>query len=347
MFFLDNVDPDRTLGLLDILDLKTTLVNVVSKCGGTAETIANYLVVRERMLEALGDGYRDNVVLSTSNQGGELKSIAADEGIRLLPLPDKLGGRYSVISPCGLLCPAFLGLDVTKFIDGALAMDHRLQETDVWKNPAYLYSAAHFLADTVKGLDIFAMMPYSSALKTIADWYAQLYAESLGKITPDGRMVGPTPVKTLGATDQHSQLQLYAQGTVNKVVTFLAVDEFSGEAPIPKAYPRNPSMEYLGGHSLAELLNAERQATAHSLARNKRLNCTVHLPRITPFTLGQLFYFFEYSVIHMGALYGVNPIDQPGVEESKNYARGLMGREGYENLREEVEQAAKSDRIRL
>ncbi|MEW5924539.1 MAG: glucose-6-phosphate isomerase [Candidatus Zixiibacteriota bacterium] len=338
MFFPDNVDPDRLNALLNILDIKKTLINVISKSGSTVETIANFLIIRKMLIERLGEkAYKKHILITTSESKGELRKIVSEDNIPSLTIPDNLGGRFSVLSPTGLLGAALLGYDVEEFMAGARAMDRRLAEKEFWKNPAYLYSGAHYLADTKKKLNIFVILPYSHALRTISDWYAQLISESLGKESQDGSRVGPTPVKALGVTDQHSQLQLYIQGKMDKVITFVAVEKFNADLTIPHAFPGYPSIEYLGGSTIAELFEAERKATELSLTKNSRLNCTIYLPQINPYTLGQLFYFFEMSVIVLGRLYGVNPLNQPGVEESKDYAKGLMGRKGYEGKKTEVE----------
>lgn len=344
MFFPDNIDPDGIDGLFDVLDIKKTLINITSKSGGTVETISTFLILRQKIIDKVGiKAYKDHIIVTTSESQGELRQIAKEEGFSSLSIPNDLGGRYSVLSPAGLLCAALLGYSVKEFMDGAKIMDKKTSVQDVWKNPAYLYSALHYIADQKKGLNIFVIMPYSNALRTIADWYAQLVSESLGKVSGNGALVGPTPVKTLGATDQHSQLQLYVEGRRDKVVTFIAVDNFSASLTIPKAYEKYDSIGYLGGHTITELFDAERKATELSLAKNNRLNCTISLPQITPHTLGQLFYFFEVCTLFLGQLYNVNPLDQPGVEESKDYARAFMGKKGSENKKREIEKLSKKD----
>ena len=244
LFYLDNVDPDRLNALLDVLDIEKTLVNVISKSGSTVETSANFLILRKILIERLGEKeYKNHLLLTTSQTKGEMRKIADEENIPSLFMPDNLGGRYSVLSSVGLLGAAFHGFDLDEFMAGARAMDKRIQEKDIWKNPVSLYAATHYIADTQKNMNIFVLMPYSHALRTVSDWYAQLLGESLGKITSDGRNVGPTPVKALGVTDQHSQLQLYVQGKYDKVITFLAVENFNSDYQIPKAYPGYPSFE--------------------------------------------------------------------------------------------------------
>lgn len=351
-FFPDNVDPYRISSLLDFINLKDTLINVISKSGGTVETIANFLIFRQKVIESVGkSSYKDHFIFTTSEKTNsekqqELIEIARKEEIDTLIIPDNLGGRYSVLSPSGLLCAAFLGYDVNEFMAGARSMDKRLKKAEVWKNPAYLYSALHYIADQQKRLNIFVIMPYSHSLRTFADWYAQLIAESLGKKASNDQIVGPTPVKTLGVTDQHSQLQLYVQGKIDKVITFIAVKKFHSDITIPKDkdFDDYNSIKYLGGHTLNKLLDAERKGTESSLNNNNRLNCTITLPRITPYTLGQLFYFYEMAVIFLGELYKVNPLDQLGVEESKAIACSLMGRKGYEDIKKKVKRQTKKNK---
>jgi glucose-6-phosphate isomerase len=184
------------------------------------------------------------------------------------------------------------------------------------------------------------MMTYSHRLRDVADWYRQLWAESLGKRYDfEGKEVwsGTTPVKALGATDQHSQLQLYLEGPDDKVITFLAVDEFDHQPPIPRDFPDKKGISYLGGHTVNELFDAERMATQFALLKAGRLTSTIYLNRITPFSLGELLYLFEMETVFAGYLYGINPFDQPGVEEGKRATNGMMGRPGFEGKRQEVE----------
>lgn len=184
------------------------------------------------------------------------------------------------------------------------------------------------------------MMPYSSLLYGLADWYRQLWAESLGKkVNIDGKNVftGQTPIKALGVTDQHSQVQLYIEGPFDKVFTILAVSSFNHKLPMEPAYPDAPSINYLGGHSMAELIEAERHGTTFALTKNHRPNITITFPEITPHTVGQFLYAFEVAIVFSGGLYHINPLDQPGVEEGKRAAFALMGRPGYEAMKAEIQ----------
>lgn len=175
-------------------------------------------------------------------------------------------------------------------------------------------------------------MAYGDRLFGFADWFRQLWAESLGKrVNRAGEdvFVGPTPVKALGPTDQHSQVQLYMEGPFDKTVTILAVEEIGTDLNIPDVHPELDALSYLGGNSLGRLLDAERVATTHALATNGRMNMTITLPRADAHAVGELIMMLQIATVYGGGFYDVNPLDQPGVELGKQLTYGLMGRKGY------------------
>ncbi len=348
LFVVDNVDPDEIAGLFNHLDMRSTLVDVVSKSGTTAETMAAYLVARRLLEQQVGRALmRDHLVFTTDRFSGVLRAIGKDEGIRMFEIPQGVGGRFSVLSSVGLLPAALVGIDVPALLEGAAAMDEWCSTADVVANPAAVFAMLQFLSDTRHHRSISVMMPYSSRLKDVADWYRQLWAESLGKaVDRNGKAVstGMTPVKALGATDQHSQVQLYSEGPDDKVFTFLRVAEFDHDVPIPNVHPDLPDLSYLGGHSFGELLNAEQEATAWALARRRRPSLTITLPRVDAASLGQLLYLLELSAAVMGELYGINAFDQPGVELGKQATYALMGRTGHEALAAEIRGSGTPDR---
>ncbi len=341
MFFLDNVDPDWTASLLETLNPRRTVFNVITKSGDTAETMANFLIARAWLLKAVGkNALSRQIVATTDKTKGYLRKIVEAEGYASLIVPDGVGGRFSVLTPVGLLSAAVSGINIRRLLEGAAEMDSICRADNPKENPAAFNALLHHLLDTLKGKRISVMMPYVHRLRDFADWYRQLWAESLGKETSlDGRRanVGQTPVKALGATDQHSQLQLYMEGPFDKVVTFIGVAKYPKEARIPRAFPEMEGIAYLGGHGLSKLIKAEQQSTALALTRNGRPNCAVTLPALSPHTLGQLIYMYEVQTAFAGALYNINPFDQPGVELGKKYACGMMGRKGYEKYKDEVE----------
>lgn len=332
---LDNIDPSTIAPLLDRLDLSRTLFDVVSKSGTTAETMAQFLIVRDRLVRTLGeDAWRSQVVFTTDPDHGVLRRIATSEGITAFPIPPNVGGRFSVLSAVGLLPAALVGIDVDGLLEGARAMEQRCATDELTDNPAGLFAALQYLADTEAGAPIHVMMAYSDRLYAVADWFRQLWAESLGKRHDrSGAEVfrGPTPVKALGATDQHSQVQLYMEGPFDKTITFLAVERHAVDLPIPGGYPDIEALAYLEGHTLGELLDAERVATAQALASAGRMNMTLLLPAIDANAIGQLFMLFQIATVYAGAFYDVDPLDQPGVELGKRLTYARMGRPGFES----------------
>ncbi|MGA1841188.1 MAG: glucose-6-phosphate isomerase [bacterium] len=342
IFVLDNIDPDRIESLMDFLDdkLDKTIFNVVTKSGGTAETLANFLVFRDRLRRRLRkDKVSDHFLVTTDPESGTLRQIAIEEGYQIVTIPKGVGGRFSVFTPVGLLPAAVAGIDIHSLLAGAREMDRLCQNEDIWENPAYLKGTLDYVADRSAGKKIQVMIPYSHRLRDVADWFRQLWAESLGKkYNQEGKEVyaGTTPVKALGVTDQHSQLQLYLEGPNDKVITFLSVEEHSHQTQIPRDFNDKEGVAYLGGHSVNELFEAERLATQFALLKAGRMTNTITLGRISPFTLGQLFYFFEMETAFAGFLYGINPFDQPGVEEGKRATYGMMGRPGFGGKKEEV-----------
>ncbi|MDP2807629.1 MAG: glucose-6-phosphate isomerase, partial [bacterium] len=338
LWVLDNVDPEKLKSIQSLLNPKTTLVNVISKSGATAETSAQFLWLRQWLFKALGPKWKNNIVITTDPEEGILRQIVREEGLLSLEVPSGVGGRFSVLTPVGLFPLAMTGVDVKGLLAGAAAMRKMTLNENPWRNPARLYALMQYLLYQ-KGYHISVMMPYSDSLYLLADWFRQLWAESLGKkLNHKNEVVetGPTPIKALGATDQHSQVQLYAEGPRDKVVTFIRVEKFRCSLPIPKGYSKNKDLAYLSGHDFGELLNAEQRATAMALAKNGRPNCAFIIPEITAPVIGQMIFLLETATAYAGGLFGVNPMDQPGVEEGKRYAYGLMGKEGFANRRVEV-----------
>jgi glucose-6-phosphate isomerase len=340
LFVIDNPDPATFSAFLDRIDAGRTLFNVVSKSGGTAETMAQFLIVRQRLEAELGDGYRRHLLFTTDPEKGVLRRLANEEGIATLPVPANVGGRFSVLSAVGLLPAALVGISIRDLLDGARSMDERCRTPDLTRNPAGLFAVLQYLADTECRAPIHVMMPYSDRLRDIADWFRQLWAESLGKErTRAGEevFVGPTPVKALGATDQHSQVQLYMEGPYDKTITFLMERGRTEDMEIPRVYPEIGELGYLGGHTLGELLRVEKEATEAALTQRGRMNMTIELPDVDARSLGELMMMMQIATVYAGGLYGIDPLDQPGVELGKQFTYGIMGREGFEDFREQYE----------
>ncbi len=333
IFFLDNIDPDSMTGLLQILDLNKTLVNVITKSGSTAETMSQYMIIKDLMEKELGDDYRKNIVATTDQRIGVLRQLADQEGYKTFVVPDDVGGRFSVFSAVGLLPFALVGLDIDRIMSGIKDMDLALKNTDIFENIAAQGALINYLMDTKKGKNISVMMPYSSRLKYISDWFVQLWAESLGKeVNKNGEKVnvGPTPVKALGATDQHSQIQLYNEGPNNKLITFIRVNNFDNSLEIPRIFEYT-GIGYLGGKTVNDLINAEADSTRVALADYNRPTMTINIDRVDEYNIAQLLYMLEVQTAIAGELYNIDTFNQPGVEQAKNYTYALMGRAGYED----------------
>ncbi|MFH1258662.1 MAG: glucose-6-phosphate isomerase [Elusimicrobiota bacterium] len=321
IFVVDNIDPQFLAGLKDVINFRRTIFNVISKAGGTTECLANFFVLKEA-LSKTGKNYLSQIIVTTSEGRGWLREYVQKNKVVSLPVPENVGGRFSVFSAVGLLSAAAAGIDLKKVLAGARLMNSRCQSADLWENPAALYAALQYLFYR-RGRNISVMMPYSNALYGFSDWFRQLWAESLGKRLNDrGETVnvGPTPVKALGATDQHSQLQLYMEGPQDKIITFLSVKDFKVKVNLPAE-----GRKRVGAKGLGELIKAEESASRLALTRNNRPNLTIYLPEISPFTVGQLFQMFEWAVAYAGALLEINAFDQPGVELGKILTRQILG----------------------
>ena len=334
LYLLDNPDPDSVSALLGRLDLARTVFNVVSKSGSTAETMALFLIVRARLEEAVGPRrIREHLILTTDPRRGVLRELAGEHGLKSLPVPGSVGGRFSVLSPVGMLPAALTGIDIEALLEGAAAMSERCAGPELAGNPAGVLATLLHAADTEKGAGIHVFMPYADRLRGLAYWVQQLWAESLGKaLRTDGTPAetGPTPLPAFGAVDQHSILQLLMEGPRDKVVVFIGARTPERDLEIPRSLDEKEALSYLGGQSLFGLLDGERRSTAEALRRAGRLNLTVTVEQIDARSLGGLFMLFQIAVVYAGALYGVDPLDQPGVELGKSLTYGLMGRSGYD-----------------
>lgn len=337
MFFLDNVDPTEVAPLLELLDPAKTAVNVVTKSGGTIETLAQYLLLQKWIYKKVGkEKGATHFIATTDPKKGVLREIAQKEGYATLEIPEPVGGRFSVLTPVGLFPAAVSGIDIDLMLQGAADLDQEYQKAPPHENSAIWAAFVHHWAYLVRRRNILVMMPYSEALVGVSQWFAQLWAESLGKekdIKGNRVSIGQTPVVAVGATDQHSQLQLYMEGPVDKTIQFLVVESFKKDLPFP-AVRSDSSIGLLTGHTLGNLLKLEQRAIEASLVEAGRPNCKLVVPEVDPYFLGALFYFFEFQTAFAGKLYGINPFDQPGVEAGKRILQKMLKEEGRERTKE-------------
>jgi glucose-6-phosphate isomerase len=339
---LDNVDPETIHALLGNLRLERTLFVVTSKSGGTAETMAQFLIVHDRLTRAQLDVTKQMVFITDPKQGA-LRPLAERLAVPALDIPASIGGRFSVLTPVGTLPAALIGIDVRSLLSGAAEMAKRCESPDLATNPAGVYAMLQWLADTTLAKKIVVFMPYSDPLRDFAAWFVQLWAESLGKQRPDGTSVGSTPLAALGATDQHAQVQLFMEGPADKTITFVSVEKRGTDVTIPSAFSEVKELGYLAGHTLAELIDIEQRATAGALAKRGRPNMTIHLERVDAVHVGELMMLLEIATAYAGQLYGIDAFNQPGVELGKQFAYALLGRPGADQARKEWESLPQSD----
>lgn len=348
-FVFDNVDPVQLSSFLDWVGdkLENTIFNVISKSGQTAETASQYLVIRELLEKRLGaEKAKDRIIATTDANEGTMRKIADDAGYRTLVVPDGVGGRFSVLSPVGLLSAAVCGIDIDALAEGAREMDKTVSATDFYANPAAINAAVNFHYYNA-GKPISVMMPYSYALKDLSDWYRQLWAESLGKtkdLSGKDVFVGPTPVKALGTTDQHSQVQLYREGPNDKLFTFLQVNAFDRDVEIGPAPDAAPELGYLAGSKMSKLLNCEKLATEYALLSDKRPCITVMFDKVCPETIGRFICLYEVTTSLAGLLFNINAYDQPAVELGKEATFALMGRADFKEMGKEIQTKMKVDK---
>ncbi|MCX7792915.1 MAG: glucose-6-phosphate isomerase [Thermodesulfovibrionales bacterium] len=330
VYIYDNVDPLTLHKILEQIDLKKTVFNVISKSGTTGETIASFMIIWE-ILKKSGLKPEEHFIITTDPEKGPLRRIAREHNLKSLPIPAGVVGRYSVLSSVGLLCASVINILPQELLQGAREIHEKCDEPDIFKNPAYLFGALLYINDINFSRRINIFMPYADSLKSLSEWFCQLWAESLGK---DGRGLMPYP--STGATDQHSQLQLWIEGPDDKVVIFIKIEDYGRDVKIPPIFEDIKEFSFLGGHYLSELIKTEQESTALSLMKAGRPNMTITVPAINAHSLGSLFHFLEIATAFTGILYGINPFNQPAVESGKIYTKAMMGQEGLETWRREV-----------
>jgi len=347
VFVVDNVDPAYFGAVLDFIrqsdpSFERTVFNVISKSGETAETASQFMVIRAMLIEALGrDRHAERIVAITDAEKGTMRAICDEAGYATLPVPEGVGGRFSVLSPVGLFSAHMAGIDVDGLLDGAASMEQRCAAMDIEANPALMIATLLTRLAREHDKTIHVMMPYANQLYLMADWFRQLWAESLGKKDDlEGNEVfeGFTPVKALGTTDQHAQVQLYREGPNDKVFAFLEVEDFGGaDLEIPRGLGVE-ALAYLEGAPMSTLLNAEKRATEFAFVESERPNLTIRFPRIDAHHVGEFIMLWEMVTAYAGAMLHINTYDQPAVETGKVATFGLMGRAGYEEWKKKVEE---------
>jgi glucose-6-phosphate isomerase len=319
-FFWDNIDPDWIADCLAKIQPERTLVYVVSKSGTTMETMAQFALIYQWFRSKLGseEKAREHFVFCTDPVKGALRELARDWKVPAFEIAPNLGGRFSALSAVGLFPALVAGIDCKGLIAGAkLARDEFLEDFSRGKiHPVTALARRLLELNTTENRNITVLMPYSQKLKTLGAWFTQLWAESLGK---NGR--GLTPVAAVGATDQHSILQLLRDGPQDKVVGFIEVQGFQHMTDLKWNGPSLPSLVEVTGITLNQLMDAELNATRNVLTNNHRPHFTLRVPKVNASTLGQMLFALETLTGVAGYLMKIDPFDQPGVEEGKILTR--------------------------
>jgi len=312
---VDTVDPQLVQQLMRTLDPSRSCLVVISKSGTTLETGAVFLILESWLERALGRDGRARIAVVSGEEENALRSHADRQGYASFSIPAGVGGRFSALTPVGLLPAALLGVDPLTLIGGAAAARRACLSPEVGSNPALALADVHLAAQEA-GRSAAVLWPYGERLGPLGPWWVQLVGESLGKPGPDGP-VGVTPVAARGPADQHSLLQLLVEGPDDKLTVFV-------DAPPSQDGPLVPAETHglggAGGHALADLLTAERVATAYALAEAGRPSVAIRLAGADADAVGAFLLTYEMAVVYWGRLLGVNPFGQPGVALGKRAA---------------------------
>lgn len=314
---LDSIDPHRIAQLEKTLDLKKTLVVVVSKSGGTLETMSAFFYFWDKLQTARKRKANQHVIGITDPRDGLLRKFCSDHDIQTLPIPPDVGGRYCIFTPVGLLTLALLGGDIDEFLKGAQDMDKQCHTLTLEENPAAQLAAMQYLLETKKQNTIRVIMPYIHSLASIGRWNQQLVAESLGK----NEQQNPSPLAAQGTQDQHSLLQQWMQGPRRCMHLFIC-EEQKETVKMPTNLPEQ--FAYIEGKPFGQLLDACAEGTAGALQEAKRPSVTISMPKADIRHLGQLFFLFLTEVVLLGKLYRIDPYGQPGVETGKKLTKALL-----------------------
>lgn len=332
-YLSENVDAESNEAIWEMVDPSSTAILVISKSGSTGETMANFLFFLKKMEDSIGkEEALKRVLVITDPEKGNLRALAAEKNCRVLDIPPGVGGRFSVLSSVGLAAACAVGIDVDRLLEGARIVKESICSSNSFlEKPSHLIAALSWLHGE-KGRVMDVIMPYSDRLSDFGEWYAQLWAESIGK---EGR--GFTPVRALGAVDQHSQVQLYTEGPDDKLFTLVDVEKRSLDITIPGSeYGSLSPLKYMDSKSMNRMISYEARSTAAAIARSQKPVIWISLPEIDEKRLGALIFTFQYATALTGFLLSIEPFNQPGVEQGKKYTYGLMGRDGFDQHGREV-----------
>jgi glucose-6-phosphate isomerase len=327
IFFLNNPDPDEVKGLLDALDLRNTAFNIISKSGDTMETLSIFMHVYNVVQRRFSKGaLSKHFIITTGSEKGLIRDVAVADKLKTLSIPENVNERFSVFSPVGLLPAAVADINIKDLLSGAIAMDKQCSKYELSGNPAYMSGAIHYLAHTKKGKNISVMMPYSSALEAVGEWYKLVCAESLArKSNAKGNHSGQTSMTAVGSAVHHSLMPLFLQGPNDKIFTFLELKKFEKECAVPRVFPAIEALNHLTEQDLSVLLNNELLAAEYILARHERPSVKLSLGEINALNIGALLYFLELQTAFSSCLYHVNGFEESQAGEVETLTHALLG----------------------
>jgi glucose-6-phosphate isomerase len=314
-----NISSDYLSDLLDIIGDKRLSINVISKSGTTLEPAITFRILKDLLEKRYGKQEASKrIFVTTDKERGTLKSLSDIEGYKTFVIPDDVGGRYSVLTPVGLLPIAVSGIDIRELIEGAKAFEELTSGPQLRSNPSYLYAVVRNLLYR-KGKSIEILSSFHPSLHYVSEWWKQLSGESEGKESK-----GIYPASLDLTTDLHSMGQWVQQGSRIIFETFMVVERSSREVKIPKLENDEDGLNYIAGKTLDYVNDKAYRGTALAHTEGGVPNMTITIADRSPSALGELFYFFERAIAMSGRLLGVNPFDQPGVEAYKRNMFSLL-----------------------
>ena len=335
IIFLDNADPHSVQDTFDILDLKKTLFVFITKSGITAEAIAFFLHIQAQLESQIGKtALAKQCILCTHKEKSPLSSYAEQLQCAIIDTPKNLGDRFNILGTPSLFIAGLCGIDMHALLDGARSMKQRCWHGEANKNPAYMHALVHYLLTRKRRKTIHATMGFSNRLRPVIQWYEHVLSVSLGKmLNKKGKAVhvGPSHTSCIGPSGLHGQMQLYAEGPFDKVVTFLCVRNHGADFSIPTIQSENDAINYMGGSQFADIGKHAYVTAAQCMTDAGRPNMTIHLDAIDERCLGGLIFMLELSTVMSAELYGIDAFDQPGVESNKQGLFAQLGRIGFED----------------
>ncbi|PMP82176.1 MAG: glucose-6-phosphate isomerase [Caldisericum exile] len=348
VYFIDNIDPETNLTLIQTLDLKKTFFNIITKSGSTSETLLNLLLLVD-ILKKEGLNPKEHFLFTTDPEKGLLRKLSNELEIKTYPIHPKVGGRYSVLSHVGLFSAVFEEINIEKLLLGAKERKEKFLNKEPIENSEMLFALTQYKFFKEKDVNINVIFSYSDGLEYLGKFYEQLLAESIGKkFSRDGKEIyaGITPVVARGPYHQHSTLQLFMEGPYDKLIIFVVPKKFRKDALIYNSLGYL-ELDFLTGKHYSELLLNEYIATKMALTQNGRPNVSIEIEKIDEENLGRLIYFMELEVLALGELLNINPIDQPSVEIGKRFTHALMGDKNYSEYLKTLEKLENVDKLIL